>query len=69
MKHCRFENVGTGVWTNCSGSSNSYIADNVFIGRDDPDYVIGWSGSMWEPFNGVDGQKFPPAMASYVAGS
>ena len=39
----------------------------MFIGRDDPDHVIGWSGSLWEPFNGVDGQKFPPAMASYVA--
>ena len=67
VKRSRFENVGAGVWTNYSGSSNFYIADNVFIGRDDPDHVIGWSGSMWEPFNGVAGQKFPPAMASYVA--
>ncbi len=67
VKRSRFENVGAGVWTNYSGSSNFYIADNVFIGRDDPDHVIGWSGSMWEPFQGVDGQKFPPPMASYVA--
>ena len=67
VKRSRFENVGAGVWTNYSGSSNFYIADNVFIGRDDPDHVIGWSGAMWQPFNGVDGQKFPPAMASYVA--
>ena len=67
VKRSRFENVGAGVWTNYSGSSNFYIADNVFIGRDDPDHVIGWSGSLWEPFNGVAGQKFPPAMASYVA--
>jgi len=67
VKRSRFENVGAGVWTNYSGSSNFYIADNVFIGRDDPDHVIGWSGSLWEPFKGVEGQKFPPAMASYVA--
>jgi hypothetical protein len=67
VKRSRFENVGAGVWTNYSGSSNFYIADNVFIGRDDPDHVIGWSGAIWEPFNGVDGQKFPPPMASYVA--
>ena len=67
VKHSRFENVGAGVWTNYSGSSNFYVADNTFIGRDDPDHVIGWSGAFWVPFNGVDGQKFPPVMASYVA--
>ena len=59
--------VGSGIFTNYSGSSNFYIADNYFIGRDDPDHVIGWSGEFWAQFNGVDGQKFPPAMASYVA--
>lgn len=67
VKHSRFENVGAGVWTNYSGSSNFYIADNYFIGRDDPNHVIGWSGNFWAPFNGVDGQRFPPVMASYVA--
>ncbi|MFN7983974.1 MAG: hypothetical protein U0Q11_19170 [Vicinamibacterales bacterium] len=67
VKHSRFENVGAGVWSNYSGSSNFYIADNYFIGRDDPSHVIGWSGNFWVPFNGVDGQKFPPVMASYVA--
>ena len=67
VKRSRFENVGAGVWTNYSGSSNFYIADNVFIGKDDPNRVIGWSGAMWQPFNGVDGQTFPPAMPSYVA--
>lgn len=67
VKRSRFENVGAGVWTNYSGSNNFYIADNTFIGRDDPDHVIGWSGAFWVPFNGVDGQKFPPVMASYVA--
>jgi hypothetical protein len=67
VKHCRFENVASGIFTNYSGSSNFYIADNYFLGRDDPDHVIGWSGNFWVPFNGVDGQKFPPVMASYVA--
>jgi hypothetical protein len=67
VKHCRFEDVASGIFTNYSGSSNFYIADNYFIGRDDPNHVIGWSGNFWVPFNGVDGQKFPPVMASYVA--
>jgi hypothetical protein len=67
VKHCRFEDVATGVFTNYSGSSNFYIADNYFIGRDDPNHVIGWSGNFWAPFNGVEGQKFPPVMGSYVA--
>ena len=67
VKHSRFEDVGAGVWTNHSRSSNFYIADNTFIGRHDPERVIGWAGTFWAPFNGVDGQKFPPVMASYVA--
>jgi len=67
VKKCRFEDVGAGIFTNYSGSSNFYIADNYFIGRDDPNHVIGWSGNFWQPFNGVDGQKFPPVMGSYVA--
>ena len=48
MKHCRFEDVGAGVFTNYSGSSNFYIADNYFIGRDDPNHVIGWAGAVLE---------------------
>jgi hypothetical protein len=67
-KYNRFENVAAGIFTNYSGSSNFYIADNVFIGRDDPNHVIGWSGPQrWARFAGVEGQKFPPVMASYVA--
>ena len=46
VKHCRFEDVGAGVFTNYSGSSNFYIADNYFIGRDDPNHVIGWAGEF-----------------------
>jgi hypothetical protein len=67
VKHCRFEDVGAGVFTNYSGSSNFYIADNYFIGRHDPDHVIGWSGVFWEKFRDKEGQKFPPVMGSYVA--
>src|SRR6185295_2974046 len=67
VKHCRFEDIGAGVFTNYSGSSNFYIADNYFIGRHDPDHVIGWAGEFWKKFDGKDGQKFPPVMGSYIA--
>jgi hypothetical protein len=67
VKRSRFENVGAGVFTNFAGSSNFYIADNTFIGRNDPNHLIGWAGEFWTKFNGVDGQIFPPKMASYVA--
>ena len=67
VKRSRFERVGAGVFTNWSGSSGFYIADSVFIGRNDPNHLIGWAGDMWIKFRGVDGQIFPPAMASYVA--
>ena len=67
VKRSRFENVGAGVFTNYSGSSGFYIADSTFIGRTDPKHLIGWAGEMWTKFRGVDGQIFPPAMASYVA--
>jgi hypothetical protein len=67
VKRSRFENVGAGIFTNYSGSSGFYIADNTFIGRNDPKHLIGWAGEMWTKFRGVEGQIFPPAMASYVA--
>ena len=67
VKRSRFENVGAGIFTNYSGSSRFYIADNTFVGRNDPKHLIGWAGEMWTKFRGVDGQIFPPAMASYVA--
>jgi len=67
VKRSRFENVAAGIFTNYSGSSNFYIADNWFYGRNDPDHVIGWAGNVWQPFDGVEGQQFPPVMASYVA--
>ncbi|HEX6996664.1 MAG TPA: hypothetical protein VF322_00885 [Gammaproteobacteria bacterium] len=67
VKRSRFEDVGAGVFTNYSGSSNFYIADNTFIGRNDPEHLMGWTGDVWRQFDGVDGQVFPPRMRSYVA--
>ena len=67
VKKSRFENVGAGIFTNFAGSSQFYIADNTFIGRNDPKHLIGWAGDMWTKFAGVEGQIFPPKMASYVA--
>ncbi|HEY1913584.1 MAG TPA: hypothetical protein VGG73_21835 [Vicinamibacterales bacterium] len=66
VKHCRFEQVGMGVFSNYSGSSNFYIADNVVLGRNDSKHLIGWNGAFWQQFNGVDGQEFPPVMKSYT---
>ncbi len=43
VKNCRFENVGFGVWTEYAGSRDFYIADNLFLGRDDRLRLIGWS--------------------------
>ena len=67
VKKSRFENVGAGIFSNYAGSSNFYIADNWFYGRNDPNHMIGWSGQMWQRFAGVEGQIFPPKMASYIA--
>jgi hypothetical protein len=47
VKNCRFERVGFGVWTEYAGSSDFYIADNLFLGRDDRFRLIGWTGPMW----------------------
>jgi len=47
LKNCRFEQVGFGVWTEYAGSSDFYIADNLFLGRDDRFRLIGWTGPMW----------------------
>ena len=47
VKNCRFENIGFGVWTEYAGSSDFYIADNLFLGREDRFRLIGWTGFMW----------------------
>ena len=67
VKHCKFDQVGMGVFSNYSGSSNFYIADSTFLGRNDAKHLIGWNGAFWEQFNGVEGQEYPPIMKSYTA--
>ena len=67
VKRSRFEDVGAGIFTNYSGSRDFYVADSTFLGRNDPNHLIGWAGDMWTRFNGVNGQVFPPRMLSYVA--
>ena len=42
VKYSRFEDVGVGIHSDYSGTRNFYIADNVFVGRNDPDAVFGW---------------------------
>jgi len=46
VKKCRFENVAFGIFTNYAGSSNFYIADNYFKGRDDAKHLMGWNGNF-----------------------
>jgi hypothetical protein len=67
VKRCKFDQVGMGVFSNYSGSSDFYIADSTFLGRNDSKHLIGWNGAFWEQFNGVEGQEFPPVMKSYTA--
>jgi hypothetical protein len=43
VKRCRFENIDKGIHNHWSGSKNFYIADNIFIGRHNPDRVEGWT--------------------------
>lgn len=43
IRNCRFEDVGAGVWTEYAGSHDFYIANNLFLGRDDQMRLIGWN--------------------------
>jgi hypothetical protein len=43
VRNCRIENVGIGIHTQFAGSRDFYIADNVFLGRDDRRRVLGWA--------------------------
>jgi hypothetical protein len=42
VKYSRFENIGTAVHSDWSGSSGFYIADNDMLGREDLNYVFTW---------------------------
>ena len=53
LKHSRIENVGRAVEDDWSGSKDFYIADNVFIGRHDPNRLQSWwTPTVWAKFPG-----------------
>ncbi len=53
LKHCKLENIGRGVQDEWSGSKNVYIADNIFIGRHDPNKLQSWyTPAVWSKFPG-----------------
>ena len=62
VKRSRFENVGVGITSDWSGSKNFYIADNVFVGRQIPDHLMGWIGRTWQGF-----ADFPVPLRSNAA--
>ena len=43
VRNCRFEEVGSAVWTEFAGSRNFYIADNVILGTKDRHRLLGWA--------------------------
>ena len=44
VKNCKMEDIGIAVVTYSADSKDFYIADNVMIGRHDPDTLVGWYG-------------------------
>lgn len=62
LKNSRVENVGRGVSTDWGGARDFYIADNVFVGRNDPDRLMGWIGRTWNQLPG-----FPQPLLSEYA--
>jgi hypothetical protein len=62
LKNSKLEDIGIGVMTDWSGSKDFYIADNSFVGRQNPDRLVGWTGRKW---TGVAG--FPQPLKSNFA--
>ena len=44
VRNCKMEDIGIGVVTYSADSKDFFIADNVMIGRHDPDTLVGWYG-------------------------
>ena len=44
VKNCKLEDVGVAVMNYSEDSKDFYIADNVILGRHDPDTLVGWYG-------------------------
>ncbi len=62
IKHCRFENVGRAIYSDWSGSKDYYITDNVFSGRFNPNYLMGFTGRTWQNL-----PEFNPKLVSEYA--
>ena len=58
VRDCRIEDVGVAVMNEYAGSRDFYIADNVILGRDDRNRLIGWA--HW-------GKYKPSLLKSYYA--
>jgi len=70
VKNSRFENIGFGVWTEYAGSSDFYIADNVFLGHSETrNLVVGWNRQFRQPDEaaGVAGVYGSHEMRTYYA--
>lgn len=53
LRRSRIENFGRGVQDEWAGSKDFYIADNVFVGRNVPDRLIGWwPADLWKDVPG-----------------
>jgi len=48
LKHSKLVDVGRGVFTDWGGARDFYIADNTFVGRNDPTRLMGWIGRTWQ---------------------
>ena len=62
IKNCKFENVGRAIYTDWSGSKDYYIADNTMLGRFNPNYLMGFTGSTWQNL-----PEFNPKLVSEYA--
>jgi hypothetical protein len=62
IKRSRFENVGRAIYTDWSGSKDYYIADNVMIGRFNPNFLMGFTGRTWQNL-----PEFNPKLVSEYA--
>ncbi len=73
VKHCKFESVGIGVISDYSGSTNYYIADNIFSGLHDPEEMVGWEPiGYWSDYPGIKRKNLARsqyAVKIYGAGS
>lgn len=49
VKRCKFEDINRGIYADYGGNKNFYIADNVFIGRNDPKGLHGWTNVSGQP--------------------